>query len=165
MADRELAQQTTTAVPRALIEWLVCLLKGRMVLDLFFRQRIDATRADLCDVDAQLVASVDYIEHTQNVGPHRLDFVVLAPVGISNSTSTGAVNDSSGLVLDEFAVRRSTMQAKVKLCSKMAHLTTSSRLKVLAWDMTIVLPCDRNMSFIWLAIIPLPGWSSQLGSS
>ena len=55
------------------------------------------------DVDAQLVANVDHVERAQEVGPHRLDLVVLTPVGVGRTARTGGVYDSSRLVLGEIA--------------------------------------------------------------
>lgn len=73
------------------------------MLDLFFRQRVDAGGPDLRDVDAQLEASVDHVEHSQDIGPYRLNLVVLAPVGVWRAALAGAVDDPGGLVLGKLA--------------------------------------------------------------
>ena len=103
MADGQLAEQAAAVIPRALKEGLICLLEGRVVLDLFFRQRVDAGRPDVRDVDAQLVANVDHVERAQDVGPHRLDLVVLTPVGVGRAARARGVYNPSRLVLGEFA--------------------------------------------------------------
>lgn len=113
VADRQLAEQAAAPVPAALEEGLVRLGEGRVRLDLGLRQRVDAGRADVRDVDPQLEARVDHVEHTEHVGPHRLDLVVLAPVGVGVAARAGAVDDSGGLVLDELAVRHTDQHANL----------------------------------------------------
>ena len=54
------------------------------------------------DVDAQLVANVDHVERAQDIGPHRLNLVVLTPVSVGRAARARGVYDPSRLVLDEF---------------------------------------------------------------
>lgn len=105
MADGQLAEQAAAVIPRALKEGLVCLLERWVVLDFFFRQRVDAGRPYVRDVDAQLIANVDHVERAQDVGPHRLDLMVLTPVGIGRAARARGVYDPGRLVLGEFAGR------------------------------------------------------------
>lgn len=105
MADGQLAEQAAAVIPTALKEGLICLLEGRVVLNLFFRQRVDAGRPDVGDVDAQLVANIDHVERAQDIGPHRLNLVVLTPVGVGRAARARGVYDPSRLVLGEFAGR------------------------------------------------------------
>ena len=53
------------------------------------------------DVATQLVANVDHVERTQEVGPHRLDLVVLTPVRVGRTARAGGVYDPSRLVLGD----------------------------------------------------------------
>ena len=62
MSDRQLAEQAAAIIPRALEEGLICLLEERVVLHLFYRQRVVAGRPDVRDVDAQLIANIDEAE-------------------------------------------------------------------------------------------------------
>lgn len=103
VTDGQLAKQTATTVPRVLEEGFVRLLERRVVvLDFLPSQCIDAGGSNLRDMDPQPVTDVDHIKCAEEVGPHRLNFVVLAPVGIGRAASAGAIDDPSRFVLGEF---------------------------------------------------------------
>lgn len=55
------------------------------------------------DMDAELVTGVDNGENTQDVGSNSFNLVLLAPIDIGCAAGTGAVDDTSGLVLGELA--------------------------------------------------------------
>lgn len=59
----------------------------------------------MSDVNAELEASVDQVEYTQDVRAHRLDLVVLAPVDIGKSPQPGAVDNSSWLVTSDITIQ------------------------------------------------------------
>ena len=77
------------------------------MLDCFFRQRIDVGGPDLRDVNTQLEASIDHVEHTEDIGPQSLDLVVPPPVDVRSTARAGTVDNRCPPGLDTLSRRLS----------------------------------------------------------